>query len=375
MQFLSTYAATHRGWLSFAFGLFTPFLLINGLIYSLISLHQWIDLFLAFDDAAEREKGRDSHHSLESMASGSSASSPRPRRTGATAVTAGAGAAERGSRLAHLALNGSSRNDSNGKPHYDQQQQQDEQQQQGTGVGTGSHTNQSSLTTAAAWRAEDDASSTSHVMTHHHQSDRSDRSSPSPSSPAAAAARDGSGGREDIEGSISPSTSAPYKFLHTPPSPVAPIARITISSSSAPAAGGCSRRSDRHHCHQPPPLPSSSSSSPSAAAGATAATAGVEVLGVGLLHPALSGHTVTTFIRLLAKSKVAGGMLRRLLMSEVGEVAVRRGWYRKEALTRQVLELYQAPLKVRRGGGVRHWEWHGGVASVFGCGLNPDAKP
>jgi hypothetical protein len=61
----------------------------------------------------------------------------------------------------------------------------------------------------------------------------------------------------------------------------------------------------------------------------------------------LSSQTLTTFIRLLAKSKVAGGLLRRLLMSEVGEEAVRRGWYRKEAVPPAVLELYKAPLKVR----------------------------
>lgn len=71
-----------------------------------------------------------------------------------------------------------------------------------------------------------------------------------------------------------------------------------------------------------------------------------DILGIGLLHPSLSGHQVPTFTRLLAKSKLGRSMLRPLLRTEIGEVSNRRAWHNADKLTKEVLELYKAPLKV-----------------------------
>ncbi|KAI8468324.1 MAG: hypothetical protein J3K34DRAFT_523032 [Monoraphidium minutum] len=71
----------------------------------------------------------------------------------------------------------------------------------------------------------------------------------------------------------------------------------------------------------------------------------VEVVGVALLHPRLTGHVVSGFTRLLARAKLGRAMLRPLLRSEIGEVANRRAWHRPERCTRQVLDLYRRPLR------------------------------
>jgi hypothetical protein len=95
----------------------------------------------------------------------------------------------------------------------------------------------------------------------------------------------------------------------------------------------------------------------------------VAVVALALLHPALSGHLVPSYTRLLARSPVGRGMLRRLLAAEVGEVAVRRGWYNKAALTEDVLELYKRPLQVCvcvGGGGGSRGVYCGFLHSVTG---------
>ncbi len=43
----------------------------------------------------------------------------------------------------------------------------------------------------------------------------------------------------------------------------------------------------------------------------------LQVLGLALLHPNLSGHQVPAFVRLLAGSSLGRSMLRPLLRSEV----------------------------------------------------------
>jgi hypothetical protein len=54
-----------------------------------------------------------------------------------------------------------------------------------------------------------------------------------------------------------------------------------------------------------------------AAAAAADGSVGVEVVGLALLHPNLSGHQVPPFTRLLASSSLGRSMLRPLLRSEV----------------------------------------------------------
>lgn len=66
-----------------------------------------------------------------------------------------------------------------------------------------------------------------------------------------------------------------------------------------------------------------------------------EVLGVALLHPNLTGHAGPGLSRLLSQSGFGRSVLRPLLRSEVGEVALRRAWYRPDRLTPDVLELYK----------------------------------
>ena len=66
-----------------------------------------------------------------------------------------------------------------------------------------------------------------------------------------------------------------------------------------------------------------------------------EVLGLALLHPNLTGHAGPGLSRLLSQSGFGRSVLRPLLRSEVGEVALRRAWYRPDRLTPDVLELYK----------------------------------
>lgn len=73
----------------------------------------------------------------------------------------------------------------------------------------------------------------------------------------------------------------------------------------------------------------------------------VEVVGLALLHPNLSGHQVPPFTRLLGGSSLGRSMLRPLLRSEVGEVSNRRAWAHPELITRDVLALYSRPLRVQ----------------------------
>jgi hypothetical protein len=61
----------------------------------------------------------------------------------------------------------------------------------------------------------------------------------------------------------------------------------------------------------------SSDGAAAAAGGGAGSSIGVEVVGLALLHPNLSGHQVPPFTRLLAGSSLGRSMLRPLLRSEV----------------------------------------------------------
>ena len=88
------------------------------------------------------------------------------------------------------------------------------------------------------------------------------------------------------------------------------------------------------------------SAGPSLDAAAAPPPPALDVAGVALLHPKLSGHALGAFARLLVRARLGRAALRPLLRGELGEVASRRAWWRPERCTRAVLELYRRPLRV-----------------------------
>jgi hypothetical protein len=58
----------------------------------------------------------------------------------------------------------------------------------------------------------------------------------------------------------------------------------------------------------------------------------------------------------LRQSRVGRRILRRLLRSEIGEVANKRAWYDSQGLTPEILRLYKAPLRVEG--------WEAGLVEV-----------
>lgn len=73
---------------------------------------------------------------------------------------------------------------------------------------------------------------------------------------------------------------------------------------------------------------------------------GVKVAGLAMIAPNMSSEMVPTSTRLLLQTKLGRQMLRPLLRSEIGEVALRRAWHDSAKLSRDVLELYKTPLRV-----------------------------
>lgn len=74
---------------------------------------------------------------------------------------------------------------------------------------------------------------------------------------------------------------------------------------------------------------------------------GLSILTMVFLHPDLSCDEVSSFTSLLKQSKIARSVLRPLLRSDIGEVANRRAWYDTSKLTKEILQLYKAPLRIR----------------------------
>lgn len=73
---------------------------------------------------------------------------------------------------------------------------------------------------------------------------------------------------------------------------------------------------------------------------------GLSILTMVFLHPDLSTDEAPSFSNLLRQSKIARSVLRPLLRSDIGEVSSRRAWYNHSKLTKEVLELYKAPLRI-----------------------------
>jgi len=72
----------------------------------------------------------------------------------------------------------------------------------------------------------------------------------------------------------------------------------------------------------------------------------VKVAGLSLISPNMSSEMVPTSTRLLLQTKLGRQMLRPLLRSEIGEVAIRRAWHDQQKLSREVLETYKTSLHV-----------------------------
>ncbi|CAD7697615.1 unnamed protein product [Ostreobium quekettii] len=74
---------------------------------------------------------------------------------------------------------------------------------------------------------------------------------------------------------------------------------------------------------------------------------GLTVEAIVFLHPDFSCDEGLSFTNLLMQSKLGRRFLRPLLRSEIGEVANRRAWYDTSKLTREILDLYKAPLRIQ----------------------------
>ena len=90
-----------------------------------------------------------------------------------------------------------------------------------------------------------------------------------------------------------------------------------------------------------------SGNSPSADVVLRPAHSGLSILTMVFLHPDLSCDDGPSFTNLLRQSKIARKVLRPLLRSDIGEVASRRAWYDTSKLTKEILDLYKSPLRIR----------------------------
>lgn len=74
---------------------------------------------------------------------------------------------------------------------------------------------------------------------------------------------------------------------------------------------------------------------------------GLSILTMVFLHPDLHVDDGPSFTNLLRQSKIARKVLRPLLRSDIGEVSNRKAWHDTSKLTKEILELYKAPLRIR----------------------------
>ncbi len=79
----------------------------------------------------------------------------------------------------------------------------------------------------------------------------------------------------------------------------------------------------------------------------TALTAPQRIKGLFLISPAIYTEGFPQLVRSLFRTRLGREMVRQLVKTEIGEVALRRSWFNTSNIPEEVISNYKQTLKIR----------------------------